>query len=378
MRLDFNDLCNDQSGKIYGSHLSGHIGTFYQEGDIDWDKGAITIDHFRETSSAKDSLRDISISGERATFAGMMRAKGVYFDYNNSVEFEETAHAELDNTRFKTGHFLTKGNLFYQKHLVIDANKTDFLAGSQTTGAVSDKPKSEPTTNANGENKDLDPITSTHVLLVNSDSVLIDAKLSGGDYTQISGLPDETKNDNGVVGIRKCDSVIIGEKADIDLTHGAIATAKSDISGQTKLSEFNIQMDAAELNQNSALSLKKSVYGGNELKSNGTFNLDNALVNIDQIKLSNLAQETINDSTINAKNLSDNSQLNYQGQAVFIVDRYEHGGRIAVILPPSDIKNNNIFYVKSNSVNLHGSGDLDQAYYDIQHLIDAIITLVIV
>ncbi len=419
MRLDFDTLHNEQSGKIWGQHLSGHIKDLSQEGELDWKKGSMTIDHFKEGARASTSLSDMYVKGEDATFAGRMRAQGVYFDYDKSIEFMGTAHDELDNTQFKTQHFSTQGDMHYKNYVVINAEKAEFLNGSQVAGAVSPEQKTEPAADTKKEEnkapesssdtkteeakavepaadvkkeeggvaadpatdtkteeaKPADDIKPTHVLLVNSQSVLLDGKLTGGDYTQISGIPvpesAEGKTDDAAPApVAKCDSLVIGEHAQIDLTHGSIASKKADISGETHLNEFNVQIDSAHINQGQTFALEKSAYTGQALTSGGTFNANSSLLTIDSVVLGQAAEEHWHDTTLKAKTVQDDSQLHYAGQVATFADRYEHGGYVSVITPAEGVKNENIFYVETKSADLHGGGKLDQIYYNIEHFSD--------
>ena len=107
-----------------------------------------------------------------------------------------------------------------------------------------------------------------------------------------------------------------------------------------------------------------------KFKSDGIWTMTDSVAKIANLDLSPEAIEHFKNSTLIAPNFRDNSQLNYQGQVAIITKIYDHGGHIFANAATDSAENKNLFYLKTDGASLHGSGELDNAMFDIEHFND--------
>uniref|UniRef100_UPI0025F73A7C hypothetical protein n=1 Tax=Marivirga sp. TaxID=2018662 RepID=UPI0025F73A7C len=158
------------------------------------------------------------------------------------------------------------------------------------------------------------------------------------------------------------------------------------------ISGNNFYVDAQHLNQQGKLSLKNGQANiddftdtktastnftdayvmGESFKLNGTLLGEKNVLDYSDMCISESANQYLRDATFQASSIVDNGHLNYQGQVCFIADKYTHNGVITRGNDKNtdDEENQNIFYVKSKEAVLNGSGDLDNAYFNIDHFKD--------
>lgn len=358
LNLQFANLHNQQSGSIEGHGISGKIMHFEQEGETKWTDGNITIERFQESQTAKDYWKNIGIKGDTAAFAGLMKAQGVFFDYQQSVKFGKTANATLDEVTIRTTDFYTEAKLGYSHQVSIDATHTVFAEGSRISGAVSKNPVSD-----TDESSSATPQKPTHVLLVNSQKVLIDGQLSGGDHTQIQGTKDAEGN------AQPCDELNFGNHTDVKLNQAHLRSKSSymDDGGQVSLTRTQAELDHLTIADNALLTLTQSILKGDNLYSDGRLKTSESHLTYNQATLSDKAREHFGNNTLlEFKHFKDNSQLSYHGRVFTESDDYQHGGRIQ--LKKSDL--DDYFSVKTKTASLTGSASIGHGAYEIAQFKD--------
>jgi hypothetical protein len=360
LHLDYGHLYNTQAGAISGKHITGHIKHFSQGGKINWQQGNITIDHFDGRASVDNNLQDMGITGNSANFSGLMRVKGVYFDYHTSVSLDEALHGDLADTHFKTDRFSHQGHMRYDHTVSVNADRVIFHEGSVVKGMVSPKtdpaaPVAEDSGNAIAE--------PGHQLLVNSRQVYLDGKLSGGDYTQIQGQ----RNAEGVS--QKCERLDIGEHADVQLDGARLSSEASEVRGCLGLKNAHVNLDRVEALDHAVIGLTQSVMTGKMLHSvSAQLNVNHAKVDYEQGGFEKEAKEHLEGAHLQFGLLDDSSNMSYAGHVFVESDQYHHDGHIAFTGDDAESS----FRVKTKQASLQGSANIAQGVYDIEHFQDGL------
>lgn len=215
-----------------------------------------------------------------------------------------------------------------------------------------------------------------HILILESNKLVLDGKLSGGDYTEIHGKATDLVDEIGEKKPTKCKLIEIGRQADIDLQYGSILSENAIIDGRAHLRKFDVKIDATTLSDDGKFELEESGFKGVKFDSNGHTVMVGVSAHIDMLNLSENASESLKDTVIESTIVKDDSHLEYQGQVSVITDHYEHKGNV-IKAPPSGLptdgaEDKNMFYLKSKTANLHGQADMDNAFFSIDSFNDGI------
>lgn len=383
---------NDKNGMLQGREANVKIKQLHQAGHMDIEKGHLKIDEFLDEVDAETKITDALLRGKTFDQSGKTNFKNVLIEESEHFITNAGSEEVNNNVAIKTKDYEHHGVMNYKNSMSITADKGIFAAGSVVHGQKTDedtlfvpkqsseneKTKDEevPTEDATEkkEDKPKEPekeFKPQHVLLINIDHQTLSGELSGGDYTQIKGKNEDIVKEDGTTEKALCNDLIIDETANIDLKYGSIAAEKASFSSKkVALDSFGIHIKDGSFNHNSAVTLKNSSYTGDILNEDGTLILEHSQLKIDTINLTKNAHETLLDSAIIATEMNDKSQMSYQGQAAIIADKYNHNGHVSKIPQPNDSKDKNLFYVKAKSAVLNGSTDLDNGFYDIEHLSD--------
>ncbi len=398
------------TGTLEGNHVHVTINHLSQEGELSLSNGQAKINEFSDTKQAKTRFSEMQVTGTNFELVGTLDAKNTRFNYTNKFKTDKDSVLNTSQVVIEAHEFSHGGELNYQGMLLVEADKATLEKGSIVAGkrtaeeelyvpkpaseqaqsaSEEEKPSSEETTPASEENNTESPKEAAkekietefkpqHIFQLHvSERVVLDGKMRGGDYTQIHGRTIDPKEGDSLSSDEdkekeppQIEQLIIGEEADIQLVNGSIISKKAEIAGHASLKSFAIDVGQTKLLQSGKLELEKSSFKGDVLTSDGVLNLDKSDVKLAQMTLSQLSKETFKDSIITTNQFIDDSQLSYQGEVGIFTDHYEHGGRVTHISPPQEALDNNLFYVKSKTADLHGSGDLDHATYSIEHFSD--------
>ncbi|EHL30900.1 hemagglutinin repeat-containing protein [Legionella drancourtii] len=382
--IEANNVVND--GQTELSKFSLDIDKLEQQKTISLDGCVGQITEFRDDDTASTKIHKSSLKGDSFQLKGKLDTKDTHYEYKTEFLTEESSRAKTDNVEIITAQFEHGGELAYENVLSVKADRAHTKIGSVINGKKTAEdelftpkaPSPEEQTTQTPEGESSETTTEVEVekefkpqniFTLEAKNVAVDGALKGGDYTSIKGKSVENA-DGSESTVEKCESLVISDSADVDLTYGSIASDKSDISAQVHLKGFSLDIGKTQIHQGGQLALEDSVYNGDILNSDGVFKLDHSTVTLNQMNLSNLSKETIKDSRITTTKFVDNSQLSYQGQAAIFTDHYEHGGRITKLTPPEGNVDNNLFYVKAKMADLHGSSDIDNAIFAIDHFPD--------
>lgn len=397
--LNADHMVNASSGRVDGTHVNVMINSLEQQGQMSLSTGQVRVGQFSDTAQASTELTSVSVSGDDFRLAGHLDAAHAQFNYSNQVIAEAGSAFHADNVVIKAREFIEGGALSYEHQLTIEADTAILAVGSTVNGKQTDEEhlfvtketpaaldppdenspaadSSEPQTAAdsvadspaNAEpGKEFRP---QHILTIQAKKIVLDGGLTGGDYTQFRGQPIDVADGEEPAAATQCDSIVVGDSAAIDLTHGSILSKEADIAGRLALSGFDIKIGATDMQQSASVSIDKSSFVGETLSSSAALDVDASELNIAAIALASGASERIKDSTINAKTFIDSSQMAYQGDVRIISDHYEHHGQVAQLVPAQGTEQKNALYVQANTAVLHGSADLDVAHYNIAHFSD--------
>jgi hypothetical protein len=376
--IEANNVVND--GQTELSKFSLNIDKLEQQKTMSLEGCVGQVTEFRDRDTATTKAHGSFLKGDSFQLKGELDTKNTHYEYKTEFLTEESSHAKTDNIEIITAQFEHGGELAYENVLSVKADRAHTKIGSVINGKktaedelftpktpspeeqTTQTPEGQTTTEVEVE-KEFKP---QNIFTLEAKNVVLEGAHKGGDYTSIKGKSVENA-DGSKSTDEKCESLVISDSADVDLTYGSIASDKADISAQTHLKGFNLDIGKTQIHQGGQLALEDSVYNGDILSSDGVFKLDHSTVTLNQMNLSNLSKETIKDSRITTNKLVDNSQLSYQGQAAIFTDHYEHGGRINKLTPPEGNVDNNLFYVKAKTADLHGSSDIDNAIFAIDH-----------
>ncbi|MDP3706245.1 MAG: hemagglutinin repeat-containing protein [Legionellaceae bacterium] len=390
LNIKENSLTQDGVLKLNGTNYTGD--SFHSSGLLIAEKGQLAIKEFHDTADAHTQLTDIVLLGATLDQEGEFKLKNVYIQESDHVTTGTHSTGNMDNVTIETKKFTHTGQLNYEHTLTIKAETATFVKGSVVNGQKTDEDKlfvpKQMITNEVDLAADSTPSSSEdntekskpkeiekefkpeHTLNILVQKVTLDGRLSGGDYTQIRGRGSDTTNADDTKEADLCDEVIIGDSASIDLKYGSIDAKKSNISGNTVLDSFQINIKENVVNQDGVLKLTHSNFTGDVLDSSGLLILDHTHVDIASIHLAKDAHEQLIDSNLYSKQILDESQLSYQGQVGVVTDDYQHTGHVQKKTQPEDSESKNLFYVQSKTGRLDGSGDIDNGYYNIEHLGD--------
>lgn len=200
-----------------------------------------------------------------------------------------------------------------------------------------------------------------HILDIAAKKVELDGAMHGGDALGIHGK----RNADG--SVEKCDTLMIGEGADIDQKNASIKAKEGDISGAAAFENSYLEIDNEHIGEAGKLALKASLNVGEVLTSDGGLTTENTLVEYKKAEFSEKAHETLKDkSFLEFEKLSDKSQMEYEKYASITADMYEHSGHVKKI---GDEKND-CFSVKAKQAELSGSSGINNGVYDIEKFKD--------
>lgn len=390
--LRANRVDNYKKGTIKGAQANVAIDELHQDGILSIENGQLKIKHFTDSSDAHTQLTSVALSGNTLIQDGEFKLKDVYIHEEESVATGIHSKGTTDNVSIETNVFTHMGQLDYEHTLTVKAETVILAKGSILSGQTTDEDKlfvpkqmttgevnlaedSKPQSSGdNTEKQDPKEIEKEfkpdHTLSILAQKVTLDGQLAGGDYTQIRGRGTDTTNTDGTNEADSCDEVIIGDSASIDLKYGSIDAKKSNISGNTVLDSFRINIKENVVNQDGVFKLTHSNFTGDVLDSSGLLILDYTHVDIASTHLAKDAHEQLIDSNLYSKQILDESQLSYQGQVGIVTDDYQHTGHVQKEPQPEGSESKNLFYVQSKTGRLDGSGDIDNGYYNIEHMGD--------
>ena len=395
VRADIVD--NGKTGVLEGERANIEIGELHQDGQLIIDEGRLNITVFTDSHDSHTTLTNVAINGTTLDLTGDAKLTNVYIHEEEHFITTADSKLETDNVTIETKTFTQGGALDYAHGLTIKADTATFQRGSVVCGQRTTEdelfvPKpmdsktesktkdhdlgddaSQEASEENAETvkeaeKEFNP---QHVLTVQAQKLTLGGKLSGGDYSQLEGKKTTEANaDRTPADAAVTNEVIIDDSADIDLKYGSISAKKGDVSGTVVLDSFNVAIKEGVLNQSSTVTLKKSSYTGDSLLESGSLILDHSSVNVTHTHLTQQGHELLVDSTMSSQHIVDESQMSYQGQSGIVTDAYEHTGYVSKVAPPEGSEEKNLFYVKAKTATLNGSTNLDNGYYDIEHLGD--------
>ncbi|KTC96765.1 hypothetical protein [Legionella feeleii] len=371
-------IATENSGQLELSKFSLNMHELEQNAVMRLDDCVGEISEVTDSVTATTAIEGYSsLKGTSFVSVGGLTAQSTRFNYTDEFVTGETSQFKTDNVHVATGHFEVGGKVDYQNALSVSAERAHLKAGSVINGKQTAEDElfvaKEETATQSGNTPALEKeFKPQNTFAIEAEKVKLDGAIKGGDYTSIKGVQIEKAEGVDAV-VEKCETLEVGESADIDLTYGSIAAKSGDISGLAHLKNFDVTLDKTRVDQDGQLSLEKSALKGTALTNvDGTLSLDNSVVALDEMNLSTRGRETIKDSTITTGKLIDNSQLLYQGQAALFTESYEHGGKVTFLSAPHGGSNNgNLFYVKSKTADLHGASAIDNAVFDIEHFAHA-------
>ena len=370
--LRANKVFNSETGSIQGSKANFTVDDFHQYGSLSIDHGRLNIQHFTDSTLAQTKLTDVALLGKTLDQNGDCQLNNVYIQADEQVKIGEQAHVFTDNVCIETQDFMHAGKLEYANGLTIKAETVFIADGAVVNGQRTSEDELfipvQPVENS--DVKDEKEFKPQHILNISAQKVTLNGHLTGGDYTLIQGKDTDTKNADGTKKIDLCDELVIGDSAEISLTYGAIDAKFANISGKTTLDGFHVAISETRLNQDAQLQLNNTSYTGDVIESSGSLVLDHSYLNVANTHLTTTAREKLIDSQLSSKNILDESQLSYQGQSGIDTENYQHTGHVQKIAQPEDSQSKNLFYVQAKTGRFDGSGDIDNGYYNIEHLSD--------
>lgn len=401
--LKAEEMLNRETGRVNGNKVKVELNKLEQAGDVHLSNGLVDLKQFTDTISATTKLDTIQANGDTFDLLGRLAAKGVTFNYKNSFTTHDSSIMQTDNVSIKTKAFTYGGKGGYENVLSVEAETVKTLKGSEIQGqkatedelyqtiektstpenASTNQLQENVTDKNETENANTDKESSSeekifkpkNMLKISADVVSLGGKQRGGDYTNIEGLREQAlenvDNESATQPTStKCKEFTVEESADIDISQGSIKAEKGNIDSVANLTKFNLEIDVTEISTSGNLGLNQSYLTGQQLISDGYLLGDQAKVNVDTIKLNSTATEVLKNSTVISVSLTDDSQMQYQGQNFITATEYKHGGHINKLSQPEGSEQKNLFYLKSNTANLHGTADIDSGYFDIAHFAD--------
>lgn len=367
-------------GYTYGANANVFINSLQQNGYFSLSYGQANINAFEDCESSETQFEEVYVVGDSFNSNGQLNAKKTQFIYDEKFSTAKNGIFLADDVCIKTKYFEHNSQLDYQNHFIVETekaslNEQSIINGKKTaedqlfTKKSNDTAQENTDTNNQNESEDsaakcTDEFNPVNIFNLKANEVELNGQLTGGDYTIIQGVANETDNetDKNDSTVNKCKSLEIGCNANIDLEHGIIASEKVNIYGKGKFTDFNLDIDKTNVAKDGYLGLTKSAMSGASLESDGTLVFDTVNVAVKSVNFSDQANEQFNDTLFNSEKVSDSSQLNYHGTTIITTNEYEHGGQISDI--SQDHNEDNIFYVKTNSMDLHGGGNFKNAVFD--------------
>lgn len=334
----------EQHGTLHGMHSSMKVGALIDD------------------PLAKTGLQEVTLQGKRLDVTGGAELSRMYIQEDEYVHAPLSSKLVTDDVEIETKDFREEGALDYAHHLTIKAKKTAFAKGSVVNGLTTadeqlfaqhseNEPEAKPTLNPK------------HILIIEAPKVVLDASMSGGDYTEIHG---EVSTDGKAVD--QCEELLIGDSADIDLKHGRISTQSLQNQGKTSLDDFGIEAGVTDIGKDSMFIMSHSVFKGKALYEEGSFELHDSQAQIDAIDIHQDAHSELIDSYLVGHSVKDASHLSFGGDSGVIADDYQHSGYYVQLTQDGK---SSTFSVKAKTANLQGGGDLDNAVFQIDHFANA-------
>ncbi|MDP3561443.1 MAG: hemagglutinin repeat-containing protein [Legionellaceae bacterium] len=373
----------ESHGDLHFDHTNMDLSQWQQLGELDANDSQFKVDAFQDGVDSHSSLSNVAVAGKTFDQVGSLKLDNVYIKEEEYYHASSSAQSSTTNVMIEAKDYKYAGKLDYEQSYTVKANTAAFTQGSVVQGAktaedalfvpkpaaASDAPP--PADNADAPPKEPEKeFKPQHVLSILADRVTLGGKMSGGDYTQIHGQTETTKED-GTKETSACDSLIVEDSADIHLKYGSISAKEGHVlGGSESFDSFNIHIGKQVIDQGAAFELINTNYTGDALESSGSTRFDHSNINITHTNLTKTADEFLINSNLSSKVMIDESTMRYQGQSGVVTEDYQHTGHVQKVAQSEGSKEKNLFYVQTKTAVLDGSTDLDNGYYDIEHLGD--------
>lgn len=334
----------EQHGTLHGMHSTMKVGTIIDD------------------SLAKTELQEVALQGNRLDVTGGAELSHVHIQEDEYVHSSTSSKLVTDDVEIQTPDFREEGALDYAHHLTIKAKKAVFAKGSTVNGqkTADEQLFSQPSE----DNPDAKPtLNPQHVLIVEATKVALDGDLRGGDYTEIHG---EIGSDGKETS--RCEELVIGDFAHVDLKHGRISTHSLVNQGKTTLDDFSVDAELTDVARESSFTLSHSILKGQRLHEEGDIHLHDSQIQVDVIDITDDGHPELVDSYMIGHTVKDASHLSFGGDSGVIADDYQHQGYYAQLTQDGKTST---FSVKAKTASLQGGGDLDNAVFQIDYFADS-------
>ena len=389
--IDAKQVTNAGKVELYNTSLA--IDSLEQNKQMKMDSCAGTIGTFNDRKALSTEVKDSSLSGTIFTSSERFDAQHSRFVYEEEFELKEGSVSTLHDVSIKTHEFMQSGQVNYEGYLEIEADKANLQQGSVMDGkqtakdelyvikdktntaptlpTSADKPEKASVTESEAQPEELDsskidsekkPEESNpeqiekefkpqHILLLKVGEELgLDGTLQGGDYVQIQGKSNETeevatnKEESQNKTKSKCSKLVVGDHADINISHGSVNVEKFINKGTFELHNTSLAID--DLEQNKQMKLDGCV------GTIGTFNDSDTARTV--VQHSGLEGTTF---TANGQLDAQGSRFNYKDKITFnakaqvatdnvelLTDSFEHSGKLTY---------QNLLFVKAKAAFFH-------------------------
>lgn len=413
-----------------GDKAQVQIERLEQDGDLKLKNGQANINIYRTGETGNNGISNMQIKGKEYENNGSMQGKDTLFQYDESFETKEKGKNAADNMKVITKKYANKGAGTFEHIFEIEAKNYEGAKGASLIGAktaeeelfvinegsagTAEAQKAQPTELVQNEASQASPEQASiaseqgsekiqsqdasqgegssampangaektepekefkpqHILKISAETVEMNEEFKGGDYSLIQGLanPEVEKSTENPSELTRCKKIYIGPDSKIDKKYGDILTEELGIDGNPIFENYNINMKETHISKGAAPRLKSSQISGDHLVSDGSLGLDHSRMGVKKIELTENADDNFKDSVVESEALKDSSHLTYEGQVSVLTKKYDHDGKILHHEAADQSKDDDLFYLKTQTAELKGSGDIKQAYYEIEHFADS-------
>ena len=275
--------------------------------------------------------------------------------HEGRIESDGNIHVNADGMIEVDGDLKIDGDISLDEHHGLRNHGMPLMRASSTAQNDSSAKDNEP------KKPELE-FTPEHVFVLNADDMKIDGEISGGDYTQIHGLPNEKGETTA------CESLEIGEGAHVKSKHGDIQANHVKTNGRVDLTKFNLKLKDHRIGKNGSLSIDSTYYEGDNLDSSGSTIVNNSYLKVKDQHFDENAKQYNQKAMFEADKYVDEGQMEVSGLVSIVADEYRHLGQISESSSSTD---KNTLYVKARHAVLEGKAKVSNEFFEVEHVDNA-------
>lgn len=165
------------------------------------------------------------------------------------------------------------------------------------------------------------------------------------------------------------ENLTIDNNANLNFNNGAIKTNTTNIAGNIKFNNIDLQTTNIEIQKIGVLDLTQSRLNGATLSAEGLLKFQDVSIEMEQsINFRDGCEIQAENLHIKSREFNDNSELKYSGQVAIFTENYVHTGNIFNL--NEDVENE-LFYLEANVPHLRGAGHLNNISFKFRQLENA-------